>query len=76
MVSVSVAPTTEAATTIALDVCLADEFIWFDAGELDEIPVDHERARCPIREEDAQIRGDHRASSGNPLSTEWSERRQ
>ncbi len=76
MVSVSVAPTTEAATTIALDVCLADEFIWFDAGELDEIPVDT-NAPVPDPEEDAQIaeitervRADRSARSGRARDSE------
>ncbi len=58
MVSVTVAPTAAATTdplpTLSLDVCLVDEFIWFDAGELHEIPVDTNEP-APDPEEDAQI---------------------
>ena len=72
MVAVSVAPTSEAATTIALDVCLADEFIWFDAGELDEVPVDT-NAPAPDPAEDAQLE-EITEQFGDSLSAEWSER--
>ena len=56
MVSVTVAPTPRTRPThpLSLDVCLVDEFIWFDAGELDEIPVDTNEP-VPNPEEDAQI---------------------
>ena len=45
-------PTPEHA--LSLDVCLVDEFIWFDAGELDAIPVDTNEP-VPNPEEDAHI---------------------
>ena len=72
MVSVSVAPTAETATTIALDVCLADELFWFDAGELDDIPVDT-NAPVPNPEEDARI-AEITNEFGQSLGAEWSER--
>jgi Zn-finger nucleic acid-binding protein len=76
MVSVTVAPTpdaaTDAATTLGLDVCLADEFIWFDAGELDEIPVDTNEP-VPDPEEDAHI-AQITKIFGSALTTEWSSR--
>jgi len=73
MVSVSVAPAADATeTTIALDVCLADEFIWFDAGELDEIPADTNTPE-PNPEEEARIE-EISEEFGQSLSSEWSER--
>jgi Zn-finger nucleic acid-binding protein len=71
MVSVTVAPTAEA-TTLSLDVCLVDEFIWFDAGELDEIPVDTNEP-APNPDEEAHI-AQITQQFGSELTAEWSER--
>jgi Zn-finger nucleic acid-binding protein len=72
MVSVTVAPTTDAPSALTLDVCLADEFIWFDAGELDAIPVDTNEP-VPDPAEDAHI-AQISEQFGRELSAEWSER--
>jgi Zn-finger nucleic acid-binding protein len=34
------APESQGSLDVALDVCRDDQFIWFDPGELDELPVD------------------------------------
>jgi Zn-finger nucleic acid-binding protein len=39
MVAMTVAPTVGGDATLPLDVCLRDELLWFDAGELDAVPV-------------------------------------
>ncbi len=39
MVNMTVAPTVGGDATLPLDVCLRDELLWFDAGELDSFPV-------------------------------------
>jgi len=72
MVTVTVAPTSGAPATLGLDVCLADELVWFDAGELDAIPVDsNEAAANP--EEDAHL-AEITEQFGDALSEEWSAR--
>ncbi len=72
MVSVTVAPTTDAPSALNLDVCLVDEFIWFDAGELDAIPVDTNEP-VPSPDEDAHI-AQITEQFGSELTAEWSER--
>ena len=76
MVSVTVAPTAgatpDATTTLGLEVCLADEFIWFDAGELDAIPVDTNDP-APNPEEEAHL-AEITEQFGDELGTEWSAR--
>ena len=72
MVSVTVAPVADATTTLHLDVCLVDEFIWFDAGELDAIPVDTNDP-APNPEDDAHI-AQITKQFGSELTAEWSQR--
>jgi Zn-finger nucleic acid-binding protein len=80
MVSVTVAPTagatdeptTDPLPTLGLDVCIVDEFIWFDAGELDAIPVDPDDP-APNPEEEAHL-AEITEQFGDELSTEWSAR--
>ena len=44
MVSVTVAVGGPGSAEEALDVCREDQFVWFDAGELDEFPQHHDAA--------------------------------
>lgn len=70
MVAVQVAPQPGGRASLALDVCLADELIWFDTGELDEIPDDGPEPR-PSAEENARVEAIS-DEFGDALATEWS----
>jgi hypothetical protein len=63
------APPAETAT-LDLDVCLSDELIWFDTGELEAIPDDGPEP-APSAQETARV--DEIADDfGDALTAEWS----
>jgi Zn-finger nucleic acid-binding protein len=70
MVTVQVAPTPGGTASLLLDVCLADELFWFDAGELDEVPDDGPDP-APSATETARIE-QLSEQFGDALSVEWS----
>jgi Zn-finger nucleic acid-binding protein len=73
MVSMTVAPTRTAdEPSLPLDVCLRDELLWFDAGELDMVPAradDEDDAAA--RADDARI-AEITRQFGVELTAGWS----
>ncbi|HEY7105636.1 MAG TPA: zf-TFIIB domain-containing protein [Acidimicrobiia bacterium] len=70
MVTMDVAPArSDGGATFALDVCLADELLWFDAGELDAIPRRSEHGEDHA--DDARI-ADITRQFGMELTAGWS----
>jgi Zn-finger nucleic acid-binding protein len=57
---------------VGLDVCLVDELLWFDAGELDEFPEDLPDPE-PSAEEQAELASVTR-TFGEALSAGWDDR--
>jgi hypothetical protein len=55
-----------------LDVCVGDQFVWFDAGELDLLPQDKKDAK-PTAEETANIDNISR-QFGHNLTEDWEDR--
>jgi Zn-finger nucleic acid-binding protein len=72
MVAVPIAPQPGGRASLDLDVCLADELFWFDAGELDEIPEGAPDA-APSAQEKARV-SEITDEFGDALSTEWDHR--
>ena len=72
MVAVGVPPSAHSDTVLNLDVCLVDELLWFDAAELDVIPVATPDP-VPSPEEAARI-ATITKQFGDQLSTEWEAR--
>jgi Zn-finger nucleic acid-binding protein len=69
MAAVTLAPQPGGVALLDLDVCLADELFWFDAGELDEIPDDGPDPR-PSAEETARV-AELSHQFGDALSAQW-----
>jgi Zn-finger nucleic acid-binding protein len=63
--------TTDVGSTI-VDVCVGDQFVWFDAGELDLVPQDKKDAK-PTPEETANIDKITR-QFGHNLTEDWEDR--
>jgi len=72
MVKVAVAPRGSNDAALDLDVCVVDEFFWFEAGELDAIPVATPDP-VPSPEEAARI-VEITKEFGNELSEGWGAR--
>jgi hypothetical protein len=72
MVAVAVPPTLDSHVVLNLDVCLVDELLWFDAAELDIIPIETPDPP-PSPEEEAQI-ATIMKRFGDNLSSEWDTR--
>ena len=72
MVTVAVAPRAESDADLDLDVCLVDELFWFDAGELDDIPVVAPDAP-PTAEETTRL-AQITTEFGDELTEEWEAR--
>ena len=70
MVKVRIAPQPGGAATLDLDVCLTDELIWFDTGELETIPDDGPEP-APKGQETARIE-EIADDFGDALTAEWS----
>ena len=58
-----------ACESVTLDVCVADEVLWFDAGEIDELPADVAEP-APSAEEQAEL-AQITASFGDALDAGW-----
>ena len=72
MVAVAVPPNAHVFTVLNLDVCLVDELFWFDAAELDTIPIEAPDPG-PSREEEAQL-ATIAKQFGDQLTSEWAAR--
>lgn len=72
MVTVAVAPQAESDTALDLDVCLTDELFWFEAGELDVVPV-AAPDETPSAEDEARL-AEITTDFGEELSEEWEAR--
>jgi Zn-finger nucleic acid-binding protein len=72
MVAVAVPPNAHVSTVLNLDVCLVDELFWFDAGELDIIPIESPDPG-PSREEEAHL-ATIAKQFGDQLISEWAAR--
>jgi hypothetical protein len=72
MVAVAVPPSVDADAVMNLDVCLVDELLWFDAGELDGIPIETPDPG-PTPEEDTRIAAITK-QFGDDLSSDWTAR--
>lgn len=72
MVAVAVPPNAHVSTVVHLDVCLLDELFWFDAGELDMVPIESPDPG-PSREEEAQL-ATIAKQFGEQLTSEWAAR--
>ena len=72
MVAVAVPPNAHMSTVLNLDVCLVDELLWFDAAELDTIPIEASDPG-PSPEEEAQL-ATIAKKFGDQLTSEWAAR--